>query len=68
MFLIKRVPAARVATYAYVNPVIAVLLGCVLGREPFSPRLAVGTLIVLGGVVLVNLAKIATAPAEVALE
>ena len=39
---------ARVSTYAYVNPLIAVLLGCTIGGETASPRLfAAGALIVL---------------------
>ena len=39
---------ARVSTYAYVNPLIAVLLGCTIGGESVSPRLFVaGALIIL---------------------
>jgi drug/metabolite transporter (DMT)-like permease len=46
---------ARVATYAYVNPLIAVLLGCTLGREAFSRELlAAGALIIVAVVLIVR--------------
>ena len=49
---------ARVATYAYVNPLIAVLLGCTLGRETFSHELFVaGALIILAVILIVRGAK-----------
>jgi drug/metabolite transporter (DMT)-like permease len=37
----------RVSTYAYVNPLIAVVLGCTIGREPVS-----GTLFTAGGLII----------------
>jgi len=58
VFLLANVPAAKVATYAYVNPVIAVGLGWVLLGETITPRVAVGAAVILGGVVLVNAAKV----------
>jgi drug/metabolite transporter (DMT)-like permease len=46
---------ARVATYAYVNPLIAVLLGCTLGRETFSHEMIVaGTLIIVAVALIVR--------------
>jgi drug/metabolite transporter (DMT)-like permease len=46
---------ARVATYAYVNPLIAVILGCTFGHEMFSRELIVaGALIVLAVVLIVR--------------
>jgi drug/metabolite transporter (DMT)-like permease len=46
---------ARVATYAYVNPLIAVLLGCTLGREVFSHELIVaGALIIIAVALIVR--------------
>jgi len=44
---------ARVATYAYVNPLIAVLLGCTLGREIFSHELLVAGALIIVAVVLI---------------
>lgn len=46
---------ARVATYAYVNPLIAVLLGCTLGHETFSHDLfAAGALIIVAVILIVR--------------
>lgn len=43
----------RVASYAYVNPVIAVLLGWLLGGEKLSIQVILGMLLVLAGVIAV---------------
>ena len=48
---------SRVATYAYVNPVIAVLLGAAVAGEPFTPRIAVAALVIVTAVVLVIVAQ-----------
>ena len=50
-------PETQVTTYAYVNPVVAVLLGVFLGNEQFGWREFAGLLVILGGVVMINLAK-----------
>jgi drug/metabolite transporter (DMT)-like permease len=42
-----------VATYAYVNPLIAVLLGCTVGREPFSREVVMAGGLIIAAVVLV---------------
>jgi drug/metabolite transporter (DMT)-like permease len=47
-------PAARVGTYAYVNPVVAVFLGGYIGSEPMSIWQFLGLAIILAGVMLVN--------------
>jgi drug/metabolite transporter (DMT)-like permease len=44
---------ARVATYGYVNPIIAVLLGCTLGREAYSPELITASVMVFLSVLLI---------------
>ena len=59
-WLLQHVPAAKVMTYAYVNPVIAVLLGCLLRNEPFTTSMALGTPIIVVAVALVTTAKIRT--------
>jgi drug/metabolite transporter (DMT)-like permease len=58
MWLLSHVPAVKVSTYAYVNPVIAVLLGWLLLGESVDGRMILGTLVILGGVAAVNLARI----------
>jgi drug/metabolite transporter (DMT)-like permease len=56
-YTLDRLPVSTVATYAYVNPVIAVLLGVVVAGERFSPLQVVGGLIVVAAVVLVVAAE-----------
>jgi drug/metabolite transporter (DMT)-like permease len=60
MWLLSHVPVVKVSTYAYVNPVIALILGWLLLGEPLDRRMAVGTCVILGGVAVVNLARVRT--------
>lgn len=53
VYALGRLPVSTVATYAYVNPVIAVLLGVLLAGERFGPVQLAGGLVVLCAVVLV---------------
>ncbi len=48
------VPPSRVATYAYVNPVVAVLLGWAFASEPTGVFTWIAMLVILAGVALVN--------------
>src|SRR3984957_14544795 len=50
---IRTLPTATVATYAYVNPVIAVLLGTLILNEKLSPAILAGGGLFVGGGVLV---------------
>ena len=50
---IRTLPTATVATYAYVNPVIAVLLGTLILNEKLSPAILAGGALIVGAVVLV---------------
>jgi drug/metabolite transporter (DMT)-like permease len=54
VWLIHHESPTKVGTYAYVNPVVAVLLGYVLGGEALGMRTVVGTLLVLVGVVVIT--------------
>jgi drug/metabolite transporter (DMT)-like permease len=49
--------ASRVGTYAYVNPVVAVLLGWLLASEPLTPRVIVAAVAVVGAVMLIRRAR-----------
>jgi drug/metabolite transporter (DMT)-like permease len=57
VWLLKVSTPARVATYAYVNPVIAVLLGHLLLAEPFGRRTLWAAAIILAGVIITTLPK-----------
>src|SRR6266436_543107 len=45
---------SRVSTYAYVNPVVAVLLGWALAREPMGLTTVIAMVVILAGVALIN--------------
>jgi drug/metabolite transporter (DMT)-like permease len=53
VYLLRRVPAARVATYAYVNPVVALALGAGIGGERLDVLTVGAGLVSLVGVFLV---------------
>lgn len=54
VWLIHYESPTKVGTYAYVNPVVAVLVGHFLGGERIGPRTIVGTLLVLVSVVVIT--------------
>jgi drug/metabolite transporter (DMT)-like permease len=56
-YALKHLPVATVSLYAYVNPIIAVILGTLVLQESFSPRIALAAVIVLAGSALVNTAR-----------
>jgi len=53
IWLINNAPMSLVATYAYINPVVAVFLGLIILNEAITVDVVVGLSIVVGGVVLV---------------
>ena len=57
VWLLRVKTAAQVSTYAYVNPVIAVLLGVFFAGEHMSPLQVSGLVVILVSVLLINLAK-----------
>jgi len=57
VWLLQVRPATQVSTYAYVNPVIAVVLGVVFAGEHISLTQIGGLLIILVSVLLINLSK-----------
>ena len=54
---LKRLPTSTVATYAYVNPVVAVALGALLLGEPITGSILVGAAVVLTAVALTLTAR-----------
>ena len=53
-FLLRTVSPARAATYAYVNPGVAVFLGWLLAGEPLTPRMIVAAAIIVCSVILIT--------------
>lgn len=52
-WLLANARLSLVMTYAYVNPVVAVLLGALILGEPLTPRTGLAALLVVGGIGLV---------------
>ncbi len=60
IWLLQHVPTSKVSTYAYVNPVIAVLLGWLVLHERIDRYVLLGSAIIVASVVLVTSAKVST--------
>ena len=58
VWLLKHVPIAKVGTYAYVNPVVALLLGYFLHEEKMNAYTVAGAAVVIVSVILVTGAKV----------
>jgi drug/metabolite transporter (DMT)-like permease len=54
VYLLGTVSAAKASTYAYVNPVIAVLLGWAFANEPVGARTIVAAAVILAGVAIIT--------------
>lgn len=54
IYSMKHLPAGIASLYAYINPIVAMLIGSVLLTEPLTIDLLIGTIITIGGVYLVN--------------
>ncbi|HTM22128.1 MAG TPA: EamA family transporter, partial [Kofleriaceae bacterium] len=52
-WLLRNTRPALATSYAYVNPVLAVLIGAVLGNEPLGPSTLIATSLIVGAVVMV---------------
>jgi drug/metabolite transporter (DMT)-like permease len=55
VWALGKTSAARVSTYAYVNPVVAIALGWLLAREPVGARTLVASALILVAVLAINL-------------
>jgi drug/metabolite transporter (DMT)-like permease len=57
VWLLKVRPATQVSTHAYVNPVVAVLLGVFFANENISAIQLLGLVVIIASVLMINLAK-----------
>lgn len=62
VYLLGAVSAAKAATYAYVNPIIAVLLGWAFANEPIGLRTLTAAAVILAGVAIITLNQSGHAP------
>ncbi|HUP54557.1 MAG TPA: EamA family transporter [Methylomirabilota bacterium] len=56
-WLLRVAPLPLIATYAYVNPVVAVILGAFVRHEPIDPRTLVAGAVIVGAVALIVTAR-----------
>ena len=61
IYLLGASTPAKVSTYAYVNPVVAVFLGWAVAGEPFTTRTALAAAVILAGVAIITLANVPAA-------
>ncbi|HZD93892.1 MAG TPA: EamA family transporter [Candidatus Sulfotelmatobacter sp.] len=65
IYLLEHVPTPKVATYAYVNPIVAVILGWLILREQVNLFMLLGTAIIIASVALVNTSKLKHEPEDI---
>jgi len=53
-WLLRNAPIPLVATYSYVNPLVAILLGYFLGKEIITLRILLAAGLIIGSVILVS--------------
>ena len=58
IYVLAKWPASKAGTYAYVNPVVAVVLGAIILGEPFTISVIISMAIIMAGVFIVQRAKI----------
>lgn len=63
VWLLQVASPAKVSTYAYVNPVVAVLLGWAIVGEPLTARVGIAVAVIVGAVVAITRRRRASAPA-----
>lgn len=64
VWLLRVAPPVLVSTYAYVNPVVAVLLGWAFAGEPLTSGTLISAAVILAGVALITSAQGKSNPAE----
>jgi drug/metabolite transporter (DMT)-like permease len=56
-WLLRNAPLSLVSTYAYVNPVVAILLGAWIGGEQLNARVVLAAAVIIGSVILINASR-----------
>jgi drug/metabolite transporter (DMT)-like permease len=54
IWLLRVAPTMLVSTYAYVNPLVAILLGSLFAGEVLTPRILLATIAILGSVAVIT--------------
>jgi drug/metabolite transporter (DMT)-like permease len=64
IWLLRHCDPAKVATYAYVNPIVAVMLGAFFAGETVTARTLIAAALIIGSVALIITAQQLQARAE----
>ena len=54
LYALRHLPISTVSLYAYINPIIAVVLGTLVASEPFTLRVVAAAVLVLAGITIVR--------------
>jgi len=57
-WLLRNAPTPLVSTYAFVNPLIAILLGHFLANESLTPRILIAALVIVSSIFLINTSRV----------
>jgi drug/metabolite transporter (DMT)-like permease len=68
VWLLRVAPTSLVSTYAYVNPLVAILVGSWLADEAITPRILLAAAIIIGSVALITLTQPAKTKSEQVLQ
>ena len=53
-YLLRHTTPAKSTTYAYVNPIVAIVLGWAILSEPITSRVLVAAAVIISGVVMIT--------------
>jgi len=56
-WLLRNAPTSIVSTYAYVNPIVAIILGSLIANEPLERLEIISAITIIAGVILITTAK-----------
>ena len=62
IWLLSKASPAKVSTYAYVNPLVAIVLGNLAAGEPITRRMLIAAATILGGVAMLTLVRASPRP------
>ncbi|MGZ8467832.1 MAG: EamA family transporter, partial [Gemmatirosa sp.] len=62
IYVLSHLPVSFVSLYAYVNPVVAVLLGWAIGGEPIGPRTIAASAVIVAAVALITVGRTRATP------
>ena len=57
IWLLEHSTPAKVSTYAYVNPVVAMILGWLILGEPMNLRIVLAATVIIGAVAIITIGK-----------